>query len=258
MGRRRRCGSRVPTLRRRTIDDHLTIKRRKVSDDVKDALLAMMREGELAVGDRLPPERDLAGRFGVSRTTLRDAIRELALLGYLDVRQGDGTAVRRPGADTLAAPFRTLLRGTPQRAGDLIQFRRLLEPEVAVLAAQRCEDEHAAGLREALAHQRRLVERGQPLLDEDLGFHRLIARVAGNLTVLDVMDTLQSMLRELRSRMLTADQPVLAVDQHQAIADAIIGGDAEAARAAVLIHLEAVERSIVRDQGSSPREVDEE
>jgi GntR family transcriptional repressor for pyruvate dehydrogenase complex len=239
------------------IDARDTIKRRKVSDEVRDAILAMIRDRELNEGDRLAPERDLANQFGVSRTTLRDAIRELELLGYLDVRQGDGTVVRNPGGEALATPFRRLLRGQPQLAEDLLQFRRILEPEVAALAALRCTESDAAELRTALERQRKLVDTGRRLLGEDLGFHRLIARVAGNTTVLHVLNTLQSMLLDLRSRMLTGDQPVLALEQHTAIATAIIDGDPAAARSAVHEHLEAVERSIVRDQGTSPREVPE-
>ncbi len=234
------------------IDSNLTIRRRKVSDDVKDALLGMMRRGELRDGDRLPPERALAARFGVSRTTLRDAIRELELLGYLHVRQGGGTAVRTPGPEALSAPFRSLLQATPQHAEDLMQFRRMLEPEVAALAAHHCRPEDAAGLRTAVARQRRLAEARQPLLDADLDFHRLVARVAGNTTVLHVLNTLQTLLREFRSHMITADRPMLAVDQHASIAEAIIAGEAEAARSAVLAHLEAVERSIVRRPGLGP------
>jgi len=222
---------------------------------VRDAILAMIGDGELSEGDRLPPERDLANHFGVSRTTLRDAIRELELLGYLNVRQGDGTVVRNPGGEALAKPFRRLLRGEPQLADDLLQFRRILEPEVAALAAARCTEADAAELRAALERQSRMVNTGRRLLGEDLGFHRLIARVAGNTTVLHVLNVLQAMLYDMRSHMLTADQPALALEQHTAIADAIIVGDAAAARTAVHDHLEAVERSIVRDQGPGPREV---
>ncbi len=244
-------------MRRSSIDARQTIKRRKVSDEVRDAILAMIRDGELSEGDRLPPERDLANQFGVSRTTLRDAIRELELLGYLAVRQGGGTAVRNPGGETLATPFRTLLRDQPHLAEDLLQFRHMLEPEVAALAATRCSEEDAAELRSALERQRKLVHAGRRLLAEDVGFHRLIARVAGNTTVLHVLNTLQAMLHELRSRMLTGDQPELALRQHTDIANAIIDGDPGAARRAAHVHLEAVERSIVRDRGASPREVPE-
>lgn len=239
------------------IEARQTIKRRKVSDEVRDALLQLIRDGELAEGTRLPPERDLASQFGVSRTTLRAAIQELEMLGYLDVRQGDGTLVRLPDAATVAAPFLRLLHGQPQLARDLIQFRRMLEPEVAALAALQVTTADAGELEGALARQDRLIQGGRRLLEEDLTFHRLIARVAGNATVLHVLDALQAMLRELRLHMLTADQPELALQQHTAIAQAIIAGDAQTARRAVIDHLEAVERSIVRDQGESPKEVPE-
>ena len=102
-----------------------------------------------------------------------------------------------------------------------------------------------------------VVRAGRRLLEEDVAFHRLIARLAGNTTVLLVLNSLQAMLRELRSHMLTGDQPALALRQHTAIANAIIDGDATTARRAVLEHLEAVERSIVRGPGASPREVTE-
>lgn len=239
------------------IDARDAIKRRKISDEVRDALLAMIREGDLNEGDRLPPERDLASRFGVSRTTLRDAIRELELLGYLDVRQGDGTVVRSPGGEALATPFRRILHGRPQLAEDLLQFRRMLEPEVAALAAARATPRDAAALTDALGRQDRLVRSGRRLLEEDVAFHRLIARVAGNTTVLHVLNTLQAMLRDFRAHMLTGDQPDLALRQHTAIADAIIDGDAARARHAVIDHLEAVERSIVREPGASPTEATE-
>lgn len=219
---------------------------------MRDALLDRIREGELGEGDRLPPERELATDFGVSRTTLRDAIRELELLGYLEVRQGDGTVVRSPGGETLATPFRRLLDGRPQLAEDLLQFRRMLEPEVAALAASRVTPGDVAALAAALARQRRLVRAGRRLLEEDVAFHRLIARVAGNNTVLHVLSTLQAMLREFRVRMLTGDQPDVALRQHAAIARAIRDGDADGARRAVLEHLEAVERNLVREPSADP------
>jgi len=207
----------------------------------------MIRDGELAEGTRLAPERELAADFGVSRTTLRDAIRELELLGYLDVRQGDGTVVRRPDAAALATPFLGLLRGQPQLGEDLIAFRRMLEPELAALAASRCDEADAAALERSLARQSRRVASGGGLQNEDLSFHRLVARMAGNATVLHVLHMLQSLLRELRVHLLAGDHPERDLAQHTAIAEAIIGGDAGLARRSMIAHLDAVERGIVRD-----------
>lgn len=122
----------------------LYIKRTKLADIVADNLLQMFREGELHPGQKLPAERDLAVRYGVSRASLRDAIRHLELLGYLEVRQGEGTFVRTPDGQTLTRPFQSVLSSQPQLADDLVEFRFLLEPEVAALAAKHCTEEDVA------------------------------------------------------------------------------------------------------------------
>ena len=234
------------------IEKHLGVQRRKVSDEVKDALIRMIHSEELCPGDRLPAERDMAQRFGVSRTTLRDAIRNLELLGYLDVKQGDGSTVRRPDGETLALPFRSLLETSPQLASDLLEFRRLLEPQIAALAAKRRTMAQVRLLEESLERQERLADAGKPLTEEDVAFHSLIAQSAGNTTVLSVLATLQSLLHDLRTKMLTGDQPYLGIEQHRHIARAIINRTEEAAHDAMLEHLLAVEASIIQTEAIHP------
>ena len=239
-------------------DTDLAVKRTKLADEVVAQLLRMIRERRLVPGDRLPPERQLALTFQVSRASLRDAIRQLELLGYVDVRQGDGTVVRMPDASTLSQPFQGLHSGRPQAAADLIEFRRILEPQVAALAARRCTPAHAAQLDQALTHQRRRVDDGHRLGVEDLEFHQLIAAICGNATVLAVTDTLRSLLHELRTKHLTGDQPRLGLQQHVAIADAIRARDAAAAANAMHAHLDAVEASLLLegDPPSDPAATD--
>ncbi len=226
-------------------DTDLTVKRTKLADEVVAHLLRMIREGALAPGDRLPPERQLAQRFQVSRASLRDAIRHLELLGYVDVRQGDGSVIRLPDAETLSQPFQGLLAGHPQAAQDLLEFRRILEPQVAALAARRCTSDHAALLEAAIARQRRSVEAGGRLGVEDVEFHQLIATIARNVTVLTVVGTLRSLLEHLRVVHLTGDQPRLGLLQHERIADAIARGDDDDAATAMRDHLAAVEASVL-------------
>ena len=222
-----------------------------MADDVRDALLALLQAGELGPGDRLPSERDLASRFGVSRTTLRGALRELEMLGYLRSRQGDGTVVHEPGGEAVARPFRTLLRGRPHLGEDLVEFRRILEPEVAALAAERCGPATAQVLTASLERQRRIAARGGRLLDEDVAFHRAVAAAAGNATILHVLDALQTLLREMRAQLLSGDRPDVALAQHEAIARAILAGKPDAARRAAMDHVEAVRRSLVTDASAT-------
>jgi GntR family transcriptional repressor for pyruvate dehydrogenase complex len=229
-------------------DEGLAVKRSKLADEVAARLMRMIRDGSLRPGDRLPPERQLAQTFQVSRASLRDAIRHLELLGYLEVRQGDGTLVRLPDAATLSQPFQGLLQGRPQAAADLLEFRRLLEPQVAALAAERCGEGDAARLDQAIAAQKRRVESGERLGIEDVAFHQLIAGISGNATVLQVLDTLRSLLEELRAHHLTGDKPQLGFEQHAAIADAIRAGRPDEAAAAMRRHLAAVEESRSSDR----------
>lgn len=224
----------------------LAVKRSKLSDEVFERLLGLIRAGRLKPGDRLPPERRLAQAFDVSRASLRDAIRQLEMLGYLEVRQGDGTMVRHPDGATVSQPFRSLLAGHPHLAADLLEFRQVIEPQAAALAAKRCTPEHARQLEESLAAQRELARRGERLNDRDLEFHQLVAQVAGNVTLLQVIEALQALLQELRDKHLAGDRPRLGVEQHAAIARAIIGGDGAAAKDAMVRHLASVEESVLR------------
>ncbi len=228
----------------------LIIKKQKLADVVSDRLLDMFQAGELQEGQKLPAERDLAARFGVSRASLRDAIRQLELLGYLEVRQGEGTFARAPDGQTLTRPFQSVMSSQPHLADDLVEFRFLLEPEVAALAAKHCTEEDAVLFQHSLAKQRQLVQQGKRLAAEDVRFHHLIAGCARNITVLHVLDTLQALLDNLRARLLTGDQPRLTLLQHGNIAEAIVRHDADAARVHMTEHLDAVMKSVRREEES--------
>ncbi|MEW6420668.1 MAG: FadR/GntR family transcriptional regulator [Deinococcota bacterium] len=216
------------------------VRKVKLSDMVVSELLTLIRNGTYASGSRLPAERELSSRFKISRTSLRDAFRQLELLGYVEIRQGDGTYVRAPDSDTLSRPFQGLLAGSQQAALDLLEFRRMLEPEVAALAAQRATSKHQDAFACALERQREVAARGERLSREDLAFHQLIAQTAGNTVTLQVLDTLRALLSDLRTSALPGHFPALTIAQHERIAAAILARDPEAARHAMLEHLTAV------------------
>jgi GntR family transcriptional repressor for pyruvate dehydrogenase complex len=140
----------------------MKLKRPKLHDMVLEELLAMIRRGDLAAGERLPPEPALSEQFGISRGTFRAATQELSKLGYVEVRQGDGSYLRNPDKDILAQPFRALLAGEPHLASESLQFRRSLEPEVAKRAAS-CQPQNAKHLREMPTEQRCRVKAGSSL-----------------------------------------------------------------------------------------------
>jgi GntR family transcriptional regulator, transcriptional repressor for pyruvate dehydrogenase complex len=222
------------------------VKHVKIADQVADELQDWFRSGELTPGMRLPPERELAARFGVSRTSLRDALRRLELLGYLDARQGDGTYVRVPDGHALSQPFRTLVNVLPQNAGDLLEFRSLLEPEVAALAAQRLTPAGRRALEESLARQQALSDHSPRLGREDARFHDTLAQVAGNTVVLRVLETLRDLLHDVRTIMVPAAGARRTVGEHERIVQAVLAQDRDGARQAMKEHLADVTRTYMQ------------
>ena len=215
----------------------------KIADQVADELQEWFRSGELTAGMRLPPERELAARFGVSRTSLRDALRRLELLGYLDARHGDGTYVRVPGAEAVSQPFRDLVSTWPQNAADLLEFRTLLEPEVAALAAARLTPEARQELTRSLERQQALPDQSTRLIREDALFHDALARAAGNTVVLRVLETLRDLLHDVRTISLPAAGSRRTVSEHGRIVQAVLAQDQAAARQAMREHLEDVSQT---------------
>ncbi|MFC4455463.1 FadR/GntR family transcriptional regulator [Deinococcus sonorensis] len=222
------------------------VKAVKIADQVVETLQDWFRTGDLTPGMRLPPERELAARLGVSRTSLRDALRQLELLGYLDARQGNGTYVRQPDGEAMSQPFRTLVRALPQNATDLLEFRRLLEPEVAALAAERLTARGRAALQASLQRQRALPDHSALLGREDARFHDVLAQEAGNTVVLRVLETLRDLLSDVRAISLPAAGSSRTVDDHERIIQAVLAQDRDGARQAMRAHLDDVAQTYAR------------
>jgi GntR family transcriptional regulator, transcriptional repressor for pyruvate dehydrogenase complex len=222
-------------------------KRTKLHDGVVEDMLVLIRQGEFKMGERLPPEPELSERFDVSRGTLRAAIQELARLGYVEVRQGDGTYLRSPDNETIAQPFQALLASEPFLASELLQLRRLLEPEIARLAATKCTLADASVLRGLLEEQRSRTAKGETLAAQDLAFHHEIARIANNNLIRKILTMLHSLLKDLRYQALLSDE-AKTVRQHQKIAEAIIKRESDKAKSEMAKHLESVE-NILKQRG---------
>lgn len=218
------------------------IRRQKLTDSVVAELMALIVRGNIQVGQRLPPERQLAEQMKVSRASVRDAVARLEALGHVGVRQGDGIYVQEPSATTLSRPFQGILARLPQQARDLLDFRRMLEPEVAALAAQHATPEQVAALWASLERQTVAAQRQLKLTQEDLLFHALIAQMAGNGVVMLVLETLQELLHDLRDRALVGQYPETTIQDHRAIAQAIAAGNPTTAHQAMSLHLDHVIR----------------
>ena len=219
------------------------VKRQKVPHSVADELLSLIVRGEMQPGQKLPPERLLAGQLGVSRASLRDALARLEVLGHVGVRQGEGIFVQQPDAATLCLPFQGLLTRLPPQIRDLLAFRRMVEPEVAALAALNASAAQVEALERCLERQDAAARANASLGAEDLKFHDLIAQASGNGVIVAVLDTLQHLLAHLRDRVLVGSQPALTVQQHRDVVEAIAARSPEEARSTMSTHLDTVIRT---------------
>lgn len=223
------------------------VRKERRYEQVAEQIQKLIAEGALKPGDRLPAERDLAIRFGVARSTIRDAVRTLEVMGILEPRQGAGTVVRDLSADSLVVPLATVLVRKRELVEELLDVRRILEPALAARAAKYATVEEVMELEDILRRQREKMRRGEPAIEEDSEFHYAIGRAARNSVVLKVLDVLMDLLRESRAKSLQAPgRPQRSYAGHQRVLRAIKRRDPDAAEKAVRKHLEEIESIVMR------------
>ncbi|GAB3162313.1 FadR/GntR family transcriptional regulator [Myceligenerans halotolerans] len=215
---------------------------------VTDVAILRIREmiiaGDLAPGDRLPPEKELSERLGLSRSSLREAVKALELIRVLDVRRGDGTYVTslEPRLLLEAMSFVVDLHDD-QSVLEIFAVRRILEPAASALAARHAAETDLTRLRELVTSVDESAD-VESLVEHDLEFHRGIAEATGNTYLASLIDSLSS--HTVRARIWRGITQENAVDrtlrEHHAILDAIAAGDAELASALTIVHVSGVEQ----------------
>ena len=223
------------------------VRKERRYEQVAEQIQKLIAQGTLKPGDRLPPERELATRFGVARSSIRDAVRTLEVMGILEPRQGAGTVVRDLSADSLVVPLATVLVRKRELVSELLDVRRMLEPGLAARAAKNATVEEVLELEDILRRQAVKLRRGEPSIEEDSEFHYVIGKAARNSVVLKVLDVLMDLLRESRARSLQAPgRPERSYAGHMRVLRAIKRRDPEAAEKAVRKHLEEIESIVMR------------
>jgi GntR family transcriptional repressor for pyruvate dehydrogenase complex len=228
-----------------TKSDFEAIRRNKVYEEVARQIERLILK-KLQPGDKLPSERELAETLGVSRGSIRDAIRSLELLGLVEPRQGAGTIVREITADALVNPLANMLVRQREHVAELLDFRKMLEPPLAGRAAMHASPDEISEMEEILRRQEAKLSKGEVAIGEDSDFHYSVALASGNGVVLKLLDVLMDLLRETRERSLqVAGRPQKSLAGHKRILAAIKRGDAEAAKAAMRRHIEDVEEIVL-------------
>jgi GntR family transcriptional regulator, transcriptional repressor for pyruvate dehydrogenase complex len=219
--------------------------RNKVYQEVAKQLDRLIAE-ELKPGDLLPPERELVRMLGVSRSSVRDAIRSLELMGLLEPRQGIGTVVCNPAA-TPANPLAAALLEKRQMVADLLEVRRMIEPPLTRRAALQATGKTIADMEAILQRQEAKVRAGELGIEEDSEFHYAIALASENSAVLKVVDVLMDLLRDTREQSLQVEgRQEKSLAGHRRILAALKRGDAFGAEAAMCRHLQEIENIVLK------------
>ncbi|MCP2328767.1 DNA-binding FadR family transcriptional regulator [Hamadaea flava] len=214
-----------------------------LTDEAIERIKEMIVSGELRPGGRLPKESDLAVRLGLSRNSLREAVKALSLIRVLDVRQGDGTYVTSLQPAVLLDTVGFIIDfHRDDSVLDLLEVRRILESEATALAARKMTDEQLAELGTVIDGMESAADINE-LIDADLEFHRQIARGAGNPVLASLIESLSApTLRARVWRGLTqADAADSTREQHRAIYAALRSRDANVARSWAAVHIAGVE-----------------
>ncbi len=223
------------------------IPRNKVYQTVARQLERHITE-QLKPGDLLPSERHLAEVLGVSRGSVRDAIRALEAIGLLEPRQGIGTVVCNP-QDTSADRLADALREKSKLVAELIDVRKMLEPHLVARAAQRASEDELKEMEEILDRQAAKVRRGELAVEEDSEFHYSIALACNNSAVLRVVDVLMELLRDARKHVfLGKGRQEKSLAGHRRILSALKRRDAKAAERAMDRHLQEIENIALKEQ----------
>jgi GntR family transcriptional regulator, transcriptional repressor for pyruvate dehydrogenase complex len=217
------------------------IRRNAVAQEAIDTIKHMIVRGELQAGQRLPPERDLAGQLRVSRPSLREAIRALIALNILESRHGDGTYVSSLEPELLAEPIDFVLQVNASAIFALFEARRVLEAGVAALAAERASDLELAQLEDFVKRGRGKLSDPEAFIEHDVEFHDRIRRAARSPVLSSLLASVSGLSYESRRR--TAQSSAVrakALADHQSMVRTLKARDPEAAREAMVEHLRHV------------------
>ncbi len=201
-----------------------------------------IHKGALKPGNQLPPERELAHQFGVSRTAVREAVKALREKGLVEAYPGRGTFVTDGTSHAIRQSLDRMIRiGQPEGSTYLAEVREILEPEIAALAATRADAEDLTSMHEAVSIMDKAKRDSDAFIEADLDFHLALAEAAANPLILSLIDSIVGLLREQRMRIFQVEGgPERGQYHHKRIMEAIERHDPLGAREAMKAHLRQV------------------
>ena len=227
------------------------IRSSRLYEQIAQQVEESIHKGALKPGDQLPPERELAEQFGVSRTAVREAVKTLREKGLLEAYPGRGTFITDGSSNSIRQSLDRLMRSGNDGFALLAEAREILEPEIAALATERADAEDLAAMREQVAVMDAARRDPDAYIEADLDFHLALAEAAGNPIILSLIDSIVDLLREQRMGIFQVEGgPERGQYHHKRILEAVEQRDAVSAREAMKAHLKQVRE----DSRKAPRE----
>ncbi len=223
------------------------IRPKKVSSQIAEQIRSSILAGEFNPGDKLPPERELAEMFGVSRPSVREALNILSAAGLVESYQGGGTVVKSLIETTTGPPLSELIKAERERALDVIEVRKSMEAWTAYYAAQRALPDDLRRLETIVAEMEQNLGGMKSSQDLDANFHIVIAQATHNVVWLHMMQSIFDAMKEFqqgvwRAVYLTEEDHRLLYKHHRAVFEAIRDRNPEKARDEMLTHLTFAEQ----------------
>lgn len=219
----------------------MTLRRTYLYQQVAEAIRDYIASNRLKPGDTLPSERELCESLGVSRTSLREGLRAVAMMGLVEVRTGQGMFVGDVDLRSVVEAIPTSMLDNPTDMQELTEIREVLEVLATQRAATRISDEELRPMEEAVQRMETRIRRGEPSLEEDIEFHNIIVKAANSRLLTQFLGAISDMVQFIREQGLRRKGAAAqAVDQHRAILQALRERDPKAAGEAMRVHLNTV------------------
>lgn len=216
------------------------IQKSSISDEIVQQIITLISNGDLKAGQRLPSERELCKQFAAGRSSLREALRCLSIMGVLRARVGEGTSVAIDGSKFMETVLHWRLLTEQHDIENLMEVRIALEGVAAASAARRGNKEHLQSLQGLLKKMESSVGDAKRFAAFDLDFHLGLAKASENQLILDLVSMIRGQLERGVAKVLLLPQAMpLSLKEHNAIFQAVKRGEPEAARAAMQAHLDA-------------------
>jgi GntR family transcriptional repressor for pyruvate dehydrogenase complex len=218
----------------------LPIERKTIVTEITQRLLEYLLSGLVKPGDKIPTERKLSESIGVGRSSLREALKALTILGLLEVRQGDGTYLKKADSDLLPQVIEWGLLLGEKRTMDLIEAREKIEVLMVELAAERRDENGLSELRDILDQMKKSVGDSKAYIEADVSFHLKLAEMAQNTILRDILSSIQALLRAWIKSVIEAEgNAKFSFEEHYPIYLAVENGDREAAAQAMRFHMDS-------------------